>query len=258
MKDLALLIYQEQFDNVIRIIETTNRGVDFRTGNRDTVLHLLIRHGPRDVILKAISILLQPGKLSPNVVNSQGCTLLHVSLDLAYLQPEVVSSLIQHGANPNIRDHGGYSSFMIACRSQKLDIVRRMTPLDYRVQRNHLNKTASMLAASNSFDVFQFLMDKSQLNDRDVNGNTVLHHATQDLQMIQCLVEMGTDIYAKNNHGDTLLSIVDRFVYRPQPNIELLFDYVQNLYRGDKVLALAGGKYVRDVDTLKRIQEFLE
>ena len=80
---------------------------------------------------------------------------------------------------------------------------------------SHRHAPGGMLAA------VRFLVEQlgADVNARDHEGNTALHHAASrgDLEMIQYLVSKGADVKAVNREGQTTVDMANGPVQRVQP-----------------------------------------
>lgn len=80
------------------------------------------------------------------------------------------------------------------------------------------------------FNVGDETINFETLEDKDEDGNTVLHRAvaTSDLSYIQFLLDAGADVNARNNSGETPAHIVARI--DADEVFQLLLDYGADIY----------------------------
>jgi ankyrin repeat protein len=67
-------------------------------------------------------------------------------------------------------------------------------------------------------EIFRILVEYVDINQRDIQGNTILHYAVEkkDLKTIKCLLSVGADVNALNKLGVTVL---DRAISKGEYNI---------------------------------------
>jgi len=125
-------------------------------------------------------------KLYPNMVDSNGNTLMHIACNnnanvlLGNLSDriETINFLLENYANPNIQNKKGQTPFMRACHDNQIKIVKML------------------------------LKNGADPNTKDAWGNTLLEKAcdSENIPIIQCLLQSKkTDLTTANSEGYTLL-----------------------------------------------------
>jgi len=213
--------------------------INVKSTSGATPLHEAVRNGRIEVI----NLLIQHGA-DVNAVDAKGNSPLHVGMP-SHVHRDVVTILMQHGANPNLRDeHGDTPLHVAVILNRSAEAVQALlnggsdvhirniqgkTPLYIAVQerRNSLipifiSYGAEVFAADNSgttpFDLasgsndntFAMLITEETVNQRDSEGNTMLHITVRNrgnpLQLNRIL-DQKASVDARNREGDTALHI---------------------------------------------------
>jgi len=180
-------------------------------GNQTTPLTDAIMNGDESNWKTMADLLLAKGALI-DVPDMQGqTTLLHLLATGNNGQVDKVKYLLDKGADVTVRDRQG------------------MNAADYAI-------------TSQSTDLFQSILAKSDINSRDAEGDTLLQLAVQrgNEPIIQILLAKGIDINGRNNDGETALHMAAR---ARSPLIKVLLDAGANPnlpdFKGDLPLHLA-------------------
>lgn len=113
-------------------------------------------------------------------------TLLHVHLQAAIVQPGIALSLINAGADLDIKDSSGN------------------TPLHVIADRE---KPAGITRARYLTMIQIILANRANVNAKNFNGNTPLHKAVwcPSNNLVQTMIDAGADVNARNNSGEVPL-----------------------------------------------------
>ncbi len=172
-------------------------------------------------------LLLQFGA-DPNVVTSNGSTLLHTAVQKN--NEEVVKTLLDYSANAKAIDKNEKSPLYFAksngIRSLLLEnganpndelylhfalktdneeffnTLLRMDNIDVNIEDLH-SKTPIFYCKKEQ-DAIKLANKKAYINYQDDNGNTPLHHfyATGNMKMVETFKKLGADETIKNNNGE--------------------------------------------------------
>ena len=105
----------------------------------------------------------------------------------------IMKYLLDNGADPYIKDSNGWNSFLWACGSGNVDVIKMFLEF-YPDLVNSLNAYGSnglhIAAGSNNVEVFEYLVNTFDINSKDKYGNGVLDYVNKDAS-IEKLKELG-------------------------------------------------------------------
>ena len=117
--------------------------------------------------------------------------------------PAVCRVLIDAGADVHTKNKNGRSPLHYACKSGTLDVVKMLVEADARVRDTDKDgRTCLMLAAYNGHtETVRYLvgLPEVDVNHRDSEDDTALHHARRDADVVQVLLAAGADTEMKNS-----------------------------------------------------------
>ena len=163
--------------------------------------------------LAAVRAMLDKDKSLVNVRGLGGATpLMHAAL---HGREDCVRLLLDHDANPNVRNGAGATALMWAAGD--LDKVHLL--LDRGAQVNAASedgKTPLMIAAGHegASAVVRLLLQKgADVNAKDIQGDSALMQAATvgDVETLELLIAKGADVNAKATNGATALMAAARF-----------------------------------------------
>jgi hypothetical protein len=136
-------------------------------------------------------------------------------MDIQLLHREVVKTLLDGGADPNIKNKDGSTALMIASQDGHLEVVK--TLLDGGADPNQKRKgiTALMLASQfGHLEIVKTLLDRGV----DLNIKTDSHRATAlmlasqygHLEIVKTLLDRGADPDITNIYGSTAVEIASQ------------------------------------------------
>lgn len=153
-----------------------------RKPNKDglTPLQCLLESKPTWDRAEKIQMLVEAGADSNKEVRRDGATALHLAA--AEGNESLVAFLLEHGADPRLKNCGGMSPFSYALLVAGNIVVARVL------------KNAG-----------------ADIQEKDEDDNTVLHVAASlrddDETLVRFCIEMGMDLYATTKHGETALML---------------------------------------------------
>jgi len=163
--------------------------------------------------VKLIDRLLQTD-IDVNWQNDYGVTALAEESIKENINVNIVTKLINRGADVNHPTHNGYTPLFLASAKGNLDIVIELLKHGANINYKRLDgMTALMIASENNrvnivTELCKHLSSKD-VNDVDIHGNTPLCLAAQRADnVISILIKNGADINHVNNDGESALSIV--------------------------------------------------
>ena len=128
-----------------------------------------------------------------NLKNNSGQTAGHIAASLG--MNELIELLLENGASIRDVDSNGNSTFMMLCRTGKLDLVKEHFDATLATQVNNNNRTCLLLATySNSPKLIDYLCKNTELeNIADQYGNTPLLVACQrnNIEVARTLLQHG-------------------------------------------------------------------
>ena len=175
-------------------------------GFRDLAEHLIAKH--------------------PEHINDRGgdaVTPMHVAAATGHI--DVLSLLLEHGADTEVRDRYGVTPLYRTSREGQIEAGRFL--LDRGADINARGNTgATPLSGAlyeGHFDFARMLVERgASINTRGSNGYTPLHWAVQEagIQVVRLLLERGADVDARNDRDETPSQLTSQ-----QDIIELLSKY---------------------------------
>ena len=149
-----------------------------------------------------------------NNVDSLGNSALHLAVTLKDNE-EIISCLIQNGADVNLKNIKGQTPLHLACGKNRVENINVLlsepkinyNPIDY------LGFTPLIKAcASQAYDVVKTLLRSNEINInfQDKIGNTALHYLCEDekFDIAIEIIKKGGDVNIKNNDGKTSLDLI--------------------------------------------------
>lgn len=186
-----------------------------------------------------------------------GRTLLHQATSQG--DKEMVVQLLERGANPNLKDHNGWTPLHIATDQGRWDVAEELlskngavsaksdkglTPLHLAIAKGHDEITKRLIAKGaeiNAKDVkwqtplhfaastgrpnvlSLLLLNNGDVKARDVEGSTPLHSAvsSRNTETVRLLLESGADVNAINQMG-TALHVAAYRIAAFQDNLDMV------------------------------------
>lgn len=128
-----------------------------------------------------------------------GMTPLHAACRRETVSTDVLQLLIKKGADVNARDNNGHTPIFY------------FTGPGFAIGQDKTVKGASALIDAGA-----------RVNVADKDGNTPLHLASKNgiAMLVKTLIDRGTDVNARNAHGDTALAIVRKMIIRSEGSLK--------------------------------------
>jgi len=214
-------------------------GLDVNCRNREgkTVLYHHLDSRSSEMV---ITTLLQHGA-NPLIPSTRGLHPLHIATS-----SDIQNLLIDHGTDPNIIIDIGIwtpslSSICVNVVKMKNMVERGLDPKrrDWR-KRSLIHDVACM----NIYSVTEYMVGMcDDIDMRDVDDNTPLHIAAHGHRSLLCLLEHGASVNVVNKDGDTPLIIASR-CGNPK-GVEILLQYGADPYHRNRERRTAYN-YARD------------
>jgi ankyrin repeat protein/outer membrane biosynthesis protein TonB len=128
-----------------------------------------------------------------------------------YGQTEIMSLLLEAGANPQAQDQRGRTPLMSAVQSRNAEAVRILVGTNVDVNARDQRQNTALVRAAGSFGdlvmVQTLISAGADVNAADKNGMTPLIWAARwgDPQRVEALVNAGADVNARDNTGKTAM-----------------------------------------------------
>lgn len=184
-------------------------------------------------------------------------------------RPDAVLLLLQHGANPRIRDSGGTTSLMMAVFSHPyLELIQWLINQGCDIQAaNSEGRTALMEAsASTHVDIIRALLEQgADLHARDKYGRTALLHALDpwsccSSEMIRLLLKHGAnpnDTDEINGQTALMRAVCGYSLDIVQLLVEHGASSTAKDHQGKTALELLEDKTPNDCDSTSKIRTYL-
>lgn len=187
---------------LIKILLVNEARIDIPNDHNETAYELALR--TKNV--EALEIFLK--KYDVNMPMEKGFTILHKAIYYGNLQ--LIEWLLNHGANPYMRNDNDETPLTIAIKERRLNIVRWfINHVDSAMLYQLNNKDETPLhraVAANDRRIVSFLLEKgADVNAQDIHGLTPLHIALKfNLRSIaEILIDNGADRGITDYYGDT-------------------------------------------------------
>ena len=105
----------------------------------------------------------------------------------------IMKYLLDNGADPYIKDSNGWNSFLWACGSGNVEVIKMLAEFDSNLVYSKNNYDVNGLHCAAMYDnieVFEYLVNTFDINSKDKYGNGVLDYVNKDAS-IEKLKELG-------------------------------------------------------------------
>lgn len=148
--------------------------------------------------------------LSATCADDDGNTLLHISVNRKSLN---LLKILKNSNEfySNIKNKDGDTPLNLAVKNNCSDIVAFLIEngADFRITNDAGISPLILANEKNSEQIFKSLLFKVDINEKDKDGNTLLHFAVQNklINLSFFLINKGANILEENNNGDTPFSL---------------------------------------------------
>jgi serine/threonine-protein phosphatase 6 regulatory ankyrin repeat subunit B len=202
------------YDLFKRLLESGISNPEFKSKTVENVLITACRMHK----LSFVKLLFDIVHVNPNSTTTYGGTALTILCH--HYDPEIISILIQNGANVNHVTHDNRTPLTIACHMQNVELVKTLLDAGASLahQDKHNNTTLMTLADQQQTietkQILQLLLNhpsctKSLLNVENTSGNTLFLIAVRHNidWLVNVLATKNVNIYQFNNVGHNALAI---------------------------------------------------
>lgn len=129
-----------------------------------------------------------------------------------YGNSEIISDLLDDGANPNSKIEDGTSAFHLCAGSTTTELLAKMVSQGAKIKAaNEYGQTALMWAANlgNVENVNYLVKNGANINQQTKEGYTPLFFAikSRNLNVVQAMVSLGADVLAQAKDGTTAMQL---------------------------------------------------
>ncbi|MBN2600796.1 MAG: ankyrin repeat domain-containing protein [Candidatus Marinimicrobia bacterium] len=200
LEDFHQFIRSGNVEDVARLLDQHPGWLNAKDSNNLPPLSQAVIAGQIEVV----SLLIEKGA-DMEAGDNEGSTPLHNAC--ASGRFEIVRYLLAKGAQINSRDNFGMTALLFASSRGRTDIV------DYLLQKGadisaKTDNNRGVMLLSGQLEMLKYFMDKGfSINEKDQDGNSLLHMALfrRNPVMIRGLIDAGIDVNSANNFGATPL-----------------------------------------------------
>lgn len=209
----ALMIaLQLDLDPVVKaILKREDIDVNIKDSDGYTVLSLAAAKGSYEVV-KALLTKLHIDITPVDVIGGRTALMLVAEFTKTN-ECEIIRALMEHGANPNLRDYfRGRTSLTTAVQEGRIKVVQTLLEFDQTDLFCKDDDGRGLLHYASKFghaDIIRLLKEKNlDLNLQDENGFTPLHDAARSEnvatpQVVELLLDLGADPTISDKNGST-------------------------------------------------------
>ncbi|PSN40934.1 hypothetical protein C0J52_16263 [Blattella germanica] len=165
-----------------------------------------MHHAVEANLIKVVECLLEL-ECDIDCSNTEGGTPLLKAIEQG--NEEIAITLLNHGANPNANKYGN-TAMHYAAKKRLIKVVECLLELkcDLSFSNNQgYTPLMELVKEGNEEIAINLLKHGANPNAKDKYGNTLMHYAAENylLKVVECLLELKSDINFSNNRGDTPL-----------------------------------------------------
>jgi len=229
---LHLAIKKKNYYVIEKLLNLNNVNINIQTNIGETPLHIATNYEDTHIINK----ILQKSDLKINIVDYE-----HQISPLMYIVTlnniTLTKLLLENGADPHIQDALGNSSLHLAIIEYNVDIVNLLISKFNKFNLLNIESLTPfhLLVSTNKTDYnkiklynIDLLINNTNLNIQDVNGNTVWHLFAKSglwYPLKNLLMNKKNNLFIKNNQNITPYDIV-----KDIKNFDILLDIIINSY----------------------------
>lgn len=216
---LHLAVYSKDIE-ICKMILKRNIDINMRTKTGETALHIACNFQLEDIV-----ILLIENKIDINIQDFDYVfTALHYSVNIN--NKNITKQLLANNADINMQDYLGNTALHYAIIEENKEIISEILYSEYTKEKINVNiyniynklPIHILLEKSNNFiqsnlDFLRTLINKSNLNFQDNNGNTPLHILSKTNLWKQFTKELETkklNIFIRNNKKQRPIELIDK------------------------------------------------
>jgi ankyrin repeat protein len=195
--------------DIVSLLINNNADVNAKDASGNTPLHVGI---PQNAFLDTLSMLLAAGA-EVNLRDDHGDTPVHIAVMLNR-SAESVQLMLKAGGDVHIRNINGKTPLFIAVQEHRLALIPLLISSGSEIFAVDNDGITPFDISSKANDgTFNLLITNETINQRDSQGNTMLHCAVKNQAnsgQIARILDQRAPVDSRNREGDTALHIAVR------------------------------------------------
>ena len=183
--------------DIVKMLVEAGAGVHATDSQGDPCLTIAAYYGHTETVRYLVGL----PEVDVNQQDPEDCTVLHHAKGHA----NVAQVLLDAGADIEMKNRNGYSPLHYACASGACEVVKMLVEAGagVRVTSNRGETCLTLAAYHGRTETVRYLVGLSEVdvNQRDPDDCTALHHAKGNANVAQVLLDAGADIEMKNRVG---------------------------------------------------------
>jgi len=206
-------------ENTDMIVYLLGRGIDcnIKNSSNTSFLSLAILKNKYDIIQR---MLIANNKIIINEKISNNCTPLEIAINREHAG--IVHILLSHAhkynIEMNINEKSNNNNYPLINTINKNNLEMVIAIVDYCVSSkismdiydNHGNTPLTLSYKNDNLQIFNYLLEFFNINQKDLFGNVALHYAVinKDIETVKRLLIMGADLHLKNKYKKSPMDII--------------------------------------------------
>lgn len=189
---------------LIRALLNSGANVNAKDNLGKTPIMLIL---PKEKIKEIYSILISY-RADLSLKDMYGDTVIHIAI-MMNVPADTLAVLTSHGADVDARNKEGVTPLSIAVQKEDIAIVKLLTKAGANIHTKDTNNKSPLdWALSGSNEMLEAVVNASNVNSQDSEGNTPLHIAINTdapLSKIQYIISLTDDVNTRNRDGNSAL-----------------------------------------------------
>ena len=187
------------------------------------------------IIFKNIDALniFKKNNISFNEIDKNGNIPLHYAIKSKNI--DIFNIILQESKDINFQSKQGETALHLACNFNQKEMLKKLLKNGINVNIQDFTNEISALMYSvimNDSEIFDLLIDKSDISLQDINGNNILHYIIHEKNygFIKKILNKGIDLNVSNIHGSLPLHLLLNDLDNSNNNIDKFNfkDFIEN------------------------------